>query len=171
VQRTLRTIEDWCKEHKLEISKEKSALLPMFIRNREIYKSNPTITTWGLKVVSKLKYLGIMLDCNLDWYPNTQHQERKLQHIRNNLIRCSKATWGMSYYNLVTIYKHAILPVITYATEAWHGSISRRAKDKLQQIQRAFLIFLTKAYRRVSLFCSLMTLFNVPIYIGYETNI
>jgi hypothetical protein len=98
-----------------------------------------------------MKYLGIMPDCKLDSYPHTQHLESKLQHIHNNLIRCSKATCGMSYSNLVTIYKHAILPVTTHALEAWHGSISRRAKDKFQQIQRSFLIVLTKAYKTISL--------------------
>jgi len=75
----------------------------------------------------------------------------KLLHTRNNLARCSKATWGLSYANLVTIYKHAILPAITYAAEAWHSSTTKRAKNKLQQIQRSFLGFLTKAYRSVSM--------------------
>jgi len=56
----------------------------------------------------------------------------------------------MSYSNLVTVYTHAILPVITYAAESWSTSISRRAKHKLQQIQRSFLIFTTKAYRTIS---------------------
>ena len=92
-----------------------------------------------------------MLDCKLDWFPHTQYLENKLLHIRNNLVRCSKATWGISYPNLVTVYKYAILTVITYAAEAWHSSISKRAKNKLQQIHRSFFIFLTKAYRTVSL--------------------
>ena len=43
LQTTLQTIEDWCKEHKLEISKDKSALLPMFTRNREEFKRHPII--------------------------------------------------------------------------------------------------------------------------------
>ena len=51
----------------------------------------------------------------------------------------------------MTVYKHAILLVITYAAEAWHISISKWAKNKLEQIQRSFLLFLTKAYRTVSL--------------------
>jgi len=50
----------------------------------------------------------------------------------------------------MTIYKYAILPVITYASEAWSISVSKRAKSKLQQIQRAFLIFITKEYKSVS---------------------
>jgi hypothetical protein len=69
----------------------------------------------------------------------------------------------------MTIYKHAILPVITYASEAWHGSISRRAKDKLQQIRRSFLIFLTKAYRTVSL--DALTAIARLMYIGQAVNL
>jgi len=56
----------------------------------------------------------------------------------------------MTYHNLMMIYKHAIFPAITYAAEAWYISVSKRAKKKLQQIQRAFLIFITKAYKSVS---------------------
>jgi hypothetical protein len=115
------------------------------------YKNHPEITSWGLKVVTKMKCLGIMLDSKMDWLSHTQYLENKLLHIRNNHARCSKSTWGLSYANLVTIYKHAILPAITYAAEARHSSTAKRAKNKLQQIQRPFLLFLTKAYRPVSL--------------------
>jgi hypothetical protein len=50
----------------------------------------------------------------------------------------------------MTIYKYVILPAITYASEAWSILISKRAKCKLQQIQRSFLIFITKVYKTVS---------------------
>jgi hypothetical protein len=89
------TTEDWCKKHRLEISKDRLALMPMFIRNRDTYKSDPKISSWGLNVVSKMKYLEIMLDCKLDWFPHTQYLENKLLYISNNLIRCSRATWGI----------------------------------------------------------------------------
>ena len=147
----LSTIEEWCKIHKLEISKDKTALMPMYIRKSDLYKSHPGVTTRGITVVSKMKYLGVMLDSKLDWFPHTLYLENKILHIRNNLARCSKATWGISYSNLTIVYKHALLPIITHAAEAWHSCISKKAKNKLQQIQRSLLIFLTKAYRSVSL--------------------
>jgi hypothetical protein len=59
LQRTLQTVEDCCKELRLEISKEKLALMPMFIRKREEYKHHPTIVAWGVNVVSKMRYLGL----------------------------------------------------------------------------------------------------------------
>jgi len=97
-----------------------------------------------------MRYLGVMLEFKLDWYPHTQYLESKLLLIRNNLVRCSKATWGMSFHNLMKIYKYAILPAVTYASESWSISISKTAKCKLQQIQRSFLIFITKVYKTVS---------------------
>jgi len=115
-------------------------------------KDTCRITSAEMKFVNSTeRNLGIMLDSKMDWFPHTQYLENKLLHIRNNLVRCSRATCGLSYANLVTIYKFAILPTVTYAAETWHSSISKGAKNKLQQIQRSFLLFLTKAYRTVSL--------------------
>jgi len=124
--------------------------MPMFTRNKEVLKSHPTIIERGIKIVSQMKYLGVTSDCKLDWYPHTQYLENKLLRIRNSLLRCSTAAWDMAFHNLMTIYKYAILPVITYVSEAWSISVSKRAKRKLQQIQRAFIIFITKAYKSVS---------------------
>jgi hypothetical protein len=143
----LSIVEVWCKRHKLEISKDNTSLMPMFIRNIDIYINQPKLKLWGLKAVTEIKYLGTMLDCKMDWFPHTQYLENKLLHIWNNLARSSKTSWGLSYSNLVTIrvYKYAILPAITYAARVWYCFISKRAKNKLQQIQRSYLIFLTKA--------------------------
>ena len=146
IQRT----EVWCQTNKLEISNAKTSIMPMFARKKDAYKNHPTIIAKELKVVTKMKYLGIVIDSKLDWYPHTQHLECKALAIRNSLVRCSKSTWGISYHNLMTIYRHAILPQITYASEIWYTKISKRAQVKLTQIQRSHLSFATKAYRTVS---------------------
>jgi hypothetical protein len=77
LQNTLQTIEKWCTEHRLEISKEKSALMPMFTRNRDEYKRYPTTVVWGINVVSKMRYLEVILDRKLDRFPHSQHLELK----------------------------------------------------------------------------------------------
>ena len=73
------------------------------------------------------------------------------EQMRNVLWWSRIGNVGHILLQLMIIYKHAILPVITYAAEVWHRLISKRAQNKLQQIQRTFLIFLIKAYRSVSL--------------------
>jgi len=107
----------------------------MFVRKREVFNCHPGVNTRGINVVTKMKYLGVMLDSRLDGYPHTLFLEKKILHVRKNLARCPKAKWGLSYANLMIIYKHAILPIITHAAEAWYHSIAKRAKHKLQQIQ------------------------------------
>jgi hypothetical protein len=103
LQNTLQTIEKWCIEHRLEISKEKSSLMPMFTRNRDEYERHPTRVAWGINVLSKMRYRLVILECKLDWSPHSHHLELKLLRIRNRIVRCSKATWGMSFHNLLTI--------------------------------------------------------------------
>jgi hypothetical protein len=88
--------------------------MPMFTRNKEVLKSHPTIIESGIKIVSQMKHMGVTVDCKLDWHPHTQYLENKALLIRNSLVRCSTATWGMTFHNLMTIYKYTILPVITY---------------------------------------------------------
>ena len=60
-------IEDWCKEHRLKISKDKSALMSMFTRNREEYKRHTTIVAWGIEIVSKMRYLGVITFSHILW--------------------------------------------------------------------------------------------------------
>jgi hypothetical protein len=91
-----------------------------------------------------------MLDCKLDCYPHTQYLESKLLLIRNSLVHCSKTTWWMSFHNLMTIYKYAILAAITYASESWSISISKELSANCSKFRDPFLIFITKAYKTVS---------------------
>jgi hypothetical protein len=107
------------------ISKDKTALIPKYTRNREKLTIHPSIIKRRIQIFSQMKYLGVTLDFKMDWYPHTLYLERKLPLIRNSLSRCSKATWGLTYHNLLTIYKHAIFPGIMYAAEAWRTSLSK----------------------------------------------
>jgi hypothetical protein len=150
LQNTLKMVDNWCEGNGLAIARDKTALMPMFTRNKELIKNHPIVRERKIKIVTQVKYLGVTLDSKLDWYPHTMYLENKVLSIRNNFVRCSTANWGLSFHNLLTIYNCAVLPVITYASESWCTSLSKQAKGKLQQIQRAYLIFFTNAYKTVS---------------------
>jgi hypothetical protein len=49
LQSTHQTIEDWCKELRLEIAKEKSALKPMFIRKKRRIQTSSHNSCMGNK--------------------------------------------------------------------------------------------------------------------------
>jgi len=80
VEESLNTIEEWCSKHKLELSKDKTAIMPMFVRKRETYNSHPVVNTRGIKVVTEMKYLGVMLDSRIDWHPHTLSRKEDTAH-------------------------------------------------------------------------------------------
>jgi len=66
---------------------------------------------------------------------NIRYQVHML-NVKSMILSVIQAySWGMSFHNLLTVYKHAILPAITYASEAWSTMISKTAESKMQQIQ------------------------------------
>ncbi|KAF9823529.1 hypothetical protein SFRURICE_011382 [Spodoptera frugiperda] len=67
------------------------------------------------------------------------------------LTRISKATWGLSFLTLRTIYGATYLGCVCYGAPVWADRATIGAvRRKLLQGQRLALIFLCKAYRTVS---------------------
>ena len=93
METTLQIIENWCTENRLMISEDKSVLMPMYTRNGEELKNHPSIIKWGIQIVSQLKYLGVTLECKMDWYPpysvpgkrGTEHQKQPCQMLNSHL--------------------------------------------------------------------------------------
>jgi len=103
LQNTLKEVDNWCEGNGLVIAKDKTALMPMFTRDKEEIINHPTVRERKIKIVTQMKYLGVTLDSKLDWYPHTIYLENKVLSIRNNLVRCSTANWGLTFHNLLTI--------------------------------------------------------------------
>jgi hypothetical protein len=69
LQNTLKMVDNWCEGNGLVIAKDKTALMPMFTRNKELIKNHPIVREREIKIVTQMKYLGVTLDSKLDWYP------------------------------------------------------------------------------------------------------
>ena len=106
-------IQEWCEEHKLELAKHKTAIMPMFCRKLQLYRSHPAVKNNELKIVSQLPYLGVILDSKLTWNAHITHLNHKTHRVLQNLVRCSKSTWGLSYNHLIVIHKYCLQPIIT----------------------------------------------------------
>ncbi|KAF9787558.1 hypothetical protein SFRURICE_001610 [Spodoptera frugiperda] len=76
---------------------------------------------------------------------------RKAKNNFYALTRISKATWGLSFLTLRTIYGATYLGCVCYGAPVWADRATIGAvRRKLLQGQRLALIFLCKAYRTVS---------------------
>ena len=60
----------------------------------------------------RIKYLGIYIDQNLQWGPQTQH-------INNKLAIINKLRYFVDLHTLKQLYYSFIYPYLSYATIAW----------------------------------------------------
>ena len=75
LQNTLQAVDNWCERNSLVITKDKTALMPMFAKNKEEIINHPIVRERKIKIVTQIKYLGVILDSKLDWYPHTLYLE------------------------------------------------------------------------------------------------
>ena len=122
----------WCKEHylNLNVSKTKELLIDF----RKSPSSVPDLVIDGEKVerVSDFKYLGVIVDENLDFKRNTVSIHKKcqpriycLQKLRNI---------GVSREILQSYYQCCVQSFLTYSFICWFGSLTVHDKNVLNGI-------------------------------------
>jgi ribonuclease HI len=63
----------------------------------------------------------------------------------------AKTTWGIKHKAMATIYKGAILPLLSYGIQIWHEAMKyEHNRKKYIQVQRLINICMAKAYRTTS---------------------
>ena len=84
-----------------------------------------------------VKYLGILIDCNLSWKHHVDYVALKVSRV-TGLI--AKLRYFVPMHTLSTIYQSLIAPYLTYGLVAW-GQASK-SLDKLLKLQKPALRFL-----------------------------
>ncbi|KAF9807835.1 hypothetical protein SFRURICE_000616 [Spodoptera frugiperda] len=116
-------------------------------------KSWPSIKFNNVPVKRKesVCYLGLVLEKNFSFIEHIKTISEKAKNNFYALTRISKATWGLSFLTLRTIYGATYLGCVCYGAPVWADRATIGAvRRKLLQGQRLALIFLCKAYRTVS---------------------
>jgi len=66
-----------------------------------------------------MKYFGIILDHKLRINERIIYTSEKCGKLIHSLERTAKMTWGIKHAVMNTIYKGAILPLLTYGASVW----------------------------------------------------
>lgn len=113
--------------------------------------NNVTMNGEVVKVVSTMKYLGIMIDDRLNWGPHIKYVKQKVRQFQRRLMTVAKANYGMSPTIVRQIYEGAIEPACTYLASVWgHRATNVKEQDRLESIQRPSLLAMTRGYRTIS---------------------
>ena len=82
-----------------------------------------------------VKYLGILMDCNLSWKHHVDYVALKVSIVIGLL---TKLRYFVPAHTLLTIYRSFIPPYLTYGLVAW-GQASKSSFDKLLKLQKRAL--------------------------------
>ncbi|GBN43200.1 hypothetical protein AVEN_78851-1 [Araneus ventricosus] len=141
VDSLLTTIDN---RHGLEISKEKSQLLLLSNLRR-----GPPIY-WGSQRVKRtktLKYLGVHLDSKLNCAHHLVQQGAKALQQPRQLVNLAECTMGISPKLPTQLYRAVTEGTVAYGVSTWGRYFTYCMITKLSQIQRPFLLNITRAYR------------------------
>ena len=115
-----------------------------------------------------MKYLGIILDHKFRFNEHKIHC-RELRKTNPQLIKRAKMTWGIKHAAMATIYKGAILPLLTYGAPVWIEAMNHEHnRRKYIRVQRLINISMAKAYRTTSSEALCMLTATTPIIIKLE---
>jgi hypothetical protein len=144
----LATIENWAWENKMKFNETKSKAI-IIARQRSQDEIKIFINNRRLEQVTEIKYLGIYFDSSLS-FKHIEHiadKSRTLTYMQN---RTAKLQWGLGHKSLKTVYKGAIVPLMTYGAPVWEGAITKRKYlQELQSALRLMNIKIAKAYRTI----------------------
>ena len=107
----LNSVYKYCNINKLSINFAKTTYMVISSTRLRSYIHIPNIAH-----KTQIKYLGIYIDQNLQWGPQTQHINNKLA---KNIAVISKIRYFVDLHTLKQLYYSFIYPYLTYATLAW----------------------------------------------------
>ena len=138
----LKVVERWARRVGLAVSEKKTVAM-IFTNRRKMDEMNVTLKykDYCIPIVSKTKYLGLILDSKLSWKDHLlekEHQARKLFHVYK---RAFSGKWGPNPNILRWMWTNITRPKLTYGATIWSQSINTVSKiSMLQKIQRAALM-------------------------------
>ena len=148
----LAAVNSWCTNNKLVLNNQKTNIL-YFRTNKK-----PTIVFEGHRIPaqSHVKILGVKIAEHrsinkLSFHQHINDIKSKITRIKNALFSITKRNWGLNYKKRITIYKGALRPIITYASNIWFCHLNNEDKNTLNRLQNSILVNATCAFKTTSI--------------------
>ena len=106
----------WFSVNKLSLNLSKTNYILFRNRSADTDLNNICINTINVTRVQSSKFLGIIIDENLNWKPHIQLVKSKLSKTLSIIYKASKL---INYEGMVTLYCSLFLPYLTYCCEIW----------------------------------------------------
>jgi hypothetical protein len=148
----LSKIDRWSRTNKIRFNDKKSKA--MLVTRRKI-REDKKITLYlhfrPIEQVTQMKYLGIILDQKFKFHKHIKYTAEKCVKLIYHLSRAARLKWGIRQEAIATIYKGAILPLLSYGAPVWFEAMRHgHNRQEYVRVQRLINLRIARAYRTTS---------------------
>jgi acetyl/propionyl-CoA carboxylase alpha subunit len=142
-------IDEWSRRNKIKFNDEKSKVTLVTRRKR---REDKDITIYlhfePLEQVTQMKYLGIILDQKFKFQEHIKFVAERCSKLIHNLLRAAKLSWGLKNEAIATMYRGAILPLLSYDAPVWIEAMKYEySRQKYVRMKRLINLKQARAYR------------------------
>lgn len=155
-EHAVRTVMDWLNMNLLTVNVEKTKYIPFSLSSaseppqdftvaaHSCDLTGPTCQCMNLCRTDCIKYLGILIDENMNW---RSHIENICSRVRKVIFVMKKLRYTADRNTLIMVYEALCKCVISYCIPVWGGA-HKTSLIKLERAQRAVLkVMLCKPFR------------------------
>jgi hypothetical protein len=104
-----------------------------------------------LEQVTKMKYLGIIIDNKFKFSEHISYAAERCTKLIHSLSKSAKISWGHKHEALKAIYKGVVLPLLLYGSPVWIEAMKYEySRQKYIRVQRLMNLIIAKAFRTTS---------------------
>lgn len=135
LQRDLNELSAYYKKWRLKLNEAKTEVI-MFTRRVKNKKPQKKITMSGvvLEWKTEVKYLGLTLDCRLNWKSHLEKARSKMQQAIGAISPIFNRKSPLAEKKKLLLYQSQIRPALTYAIPVW-SNIAQTTYNRLQTLQ------------------------------------
>ena len=112
----LSNIYDWLSANKLSLNTAKTKFMIFHTKNKRIPNPILKINNIEIERVTQFNFLGLIIDCNLNWKKHFDHISLKISKAIGIMYRLKSI---YPEYILLNIYNALILPHFNYCLLSW----------------------------------------------------
>ncbi len=139
LQSLLDTLFDWCSKWRLSINVDKTKV--MHFRPVDSNRTNFDFNVNGvsLEIVEQYKYLGILLQENLDFTKTAEMLSGAAGRALGSIINKVKANKDLGYNTFTTLIDRCVMPILLYGSCTWGTKYYKCCEDIILRACRFYM--------------------------------
>ncbi|CAM1296043.1 Uncharacterised protein at_DN0039 [Pycnogonum litorale] len=137
LQITINEIQTWSTENSLHLNASKTKLMHLSVKTNQFNNLKLSISGDNLELIDEFKFLGIIIDKNLNFKKHVEYILNKVRTKFYFLCRAKKS--GLNIGDQLTLYTSLITPILDYGCAIWSSMCNAEYILKIEKFEKRCL--------------------------------